>query len=211
MEMDYNTQLEPLMIKEYGRNVQRMIDHAMSIEDREERNIAAKDIIKVMELINPDPKKGGDHEQKLWDHLHMIANNKLDVDSPYERPEAEKKMDKVASKPNYPKGRIRYKHYGSIVDDMVKLTAKEENPEVKERMEQYLGAYMKLAYKQWNSAKMSDDVIIQNITDMSNGKLNLSEIVDITDAVPSSNVSNSAPRQNPPRRRKKTNTRKKRK
>ncbi|MGB0432360.1 MAG: DUF4290 domain-containing protein [Bacteroidia bacterium] len=207
MEMDYNTQLEPLIIKEYGRNVQRMINHAKTIEDREERNIAVKDIIKVMELINPDPKKGGDHEHKLWDHMHKMAKNELDIDSPYEKPAEVDQMDKVASKPSYSRGRIKFRHYGNIVHDMIKITSKEEDPEAKQKMEQYLGAYMKLAYKQWNSAKMSDEVILQNIKDMSNGALELNEVVDITDSIPD-NAANNNQRQAP--RRKKTKRKKRR-
>jgi hypothetical protein len=203
MEMDYNTQLEPLMIKEYGRNVQRMVEHAKTIKDKEERNLAAQGIIKVMELINPDPKKGGDHEHKLWDHLHIIANNELDVDSPYEKPEETNTLDKVASKPSYSRGRIRYRHYGTIVHDMIKVAAEEKDPEAKDKMEQYLAAYMKLAYKQWNSAKMSDEVILENLKDMSNGAIELDEVVDITDSVPDNVANNSAPRQNPIRKKKK--------
>lgn len=191
MNIEYNTQLEPLTIKEYGRNVHRMVAHTLSIEDREERTLAAKSIVKVMEYINPDPKKGADHEHKLWDHLHMIANYELDVDSPYEKPSPPDTMDKAISKPDYPKGRIRYRHYGKIVEKLIEVTKEEKDPESRKKMENYLGGYMKLAYKQWNEQKMSDDVIIQNVLDMSDGEIKLTEIVDITDAV-LTNTSNSS-------------------
>lgn len=183
MDLDYNTQLEPLLIKEYGRNVQRMINHAINIADREERNAAAFEIIKVMELINPDPKKGADHEHKLWDHMHIIAQNNLDVDAPYDKPEADKPIDKVASKPGYPKGKIKYRHYGSIVEEMIAVAKNEADPEVKQRMENYLAAYMKLAYKEWNEQKLSDEVIIQNLSDMSGGAIEIDQVIDITESV----------------------------
>jgi len=204
MELEYNTQLDPLVIREYGRNVQRMVNHAMTIEDRDERTLAVKGIIKVMALINPDEKKGNDHEHKLWDHLFIMSDYKLDVDAPFEMPEPEKELDKVLSKPSYGKGRIRYRHYGKTVQNMIEVAKNEENEETRERMKQYLGAYMKLAYKQWNEQKLSDDVIIANIKDMSDGLLNLDEIVDITEAVQLNSVSNSKTMQsNTPSKRKK--------
>lgn len=191
MDIEYNTQLEPLTIKEYGRNVQRMVAHTMSLEDKDQRTLAAQGIVKVMEYINPDPKKGADHEQKLWDHLHVMANYELDVDAPYEKPSPPENLEKEISKPDYPKGRIRYRHYGKIVENLVQITKAEKDPESRKKMEAYLGGYMKLAYKQWNEQKMSDDVIIQNILDMSDGEVKLTEIVDITESVPT-NTSNSS-------------------
>lgn len=211
MELEYNTQLDPLVIKEYGRNVQRMVRHAITIEDREERNLAVKGIIQVMGLINPDDKKGNDHEQKLWDHLHIMSDFKLDVDSPYEPPMAEKEMDKVASKPSYPKGRIRYRHYGKVVQQMIEVTKNEEDEERKEKMKNYLGAYMKLAFKQWSEQKLSDDVIMMNIKDMSDGVLDMESIIDITESVQLNSVSNAKmSTSTPPNRRKKTKKKKRR-
>lgn len=211
MELEYNTQLEPLVIKEYGRNVQRMVRHAITIEDKEERNLAVKGIIQVMGLINPDDKKGNDHEQKLWDHLHIMADFKLDVDSPYDPPLAEKEMDKVASKPGYPKGRIRYRHYGKVIQQMIEVAKNEEDEERKEKMKNYLGAYMKLAFKQWSEQKMSDEVIMMNIKDMSDGLIDMENIVDITESVQLNSVSNAKmSTSTPPNRRKKTKKKKRR-
>jgi len=211
MELEYNTQLDPLVIKEYGRNVQRMVRHAITIEDKEERNLAVKGIIQVMGLINPDDKKGNDHEQKLWDHLHIMADFKLDVDSPYDPPLAEKEMDKIESKPSYPKGRIRYRHYGKVIQQMIEVAKNEEDEERKEKMKNYLGAYMKLAFKQWSEQKMSDDVIMMNIKDMSDGLIEMDSIVDITESVQLNSVSNAKmSTSTPPNRRKKTKKKKRR-
>lgn len=211
MELEYNTQLDPLVIKEYGRNVQRMVRHAITIEDREERNLAVKGIIEVMGLINPDDKRGNDHEQKLWDHLHIMADFKLDVDAPYELPVAEKEMDKVASKPDYPKGRIRYRHYGKVIQQMIDVAKNEKDEERKEKMKNYLGAYMKLSFKQWSEQKLSDEVIMMNIKDMSGGLLEMENIVDITESVQLTSVSNAKmSTSTPPNRRKKTKKKKRR-
>src|ERR1044071_2208316 len=116
--MEYNTGQPIMAIAEYGRNVHRMIDYCVTIEDREERTRCAKSIVRVMAILNPALKEYSDYEHKLWDHLFIISNYQLDVDSPYPKP----KQDELKSKPEpvkYPQSDIRFRHYGKILEDLI--------------------------------------------------------------------------------------------
>ena len=107
--MEYNTSLPVMTIAEYGRNVHRMIEYCLELTDREERNRCARSIVRVMVILNPQMKEYADYEHKLWDHLHIISNFKLDVDGPFPKPEPEM----IKSKPEivpYPQSNIRFKH-----------------------------------------------------------------------------------------------------
>jgi hypothetical protein len=122
IDLAYNTNMDKLIIPEYGRNIQKMIEHAKKIEDKEERNKSVKVIIKVMDLINPSPKSNTsseEHNQKLWAHLQIISNFELEIDSPYELPSKENYQSRPEKVP-YPSNAIKYGHYGKIMEDMVK-------------------------------------------------------------------------------------------
>ena len=112
--MDYNTSLPHMIIPEYGRNIQKMIDFAVSVEDREERNKVAQAIINVMGQLNPHLRDVTDFKHKLWDHIFIISDFKLDVDSPYPKPTRETFQTKP-ERVMYPSNDIRYKHYGKTV------------------------------------------------------------------------------------------------
>lgn len=180
MKFEYNTQLGPILIREYGRNVQRMVKHTMTIEDRETRTIAAKDIIKVMSQINPDLQKSNDYQHKLWDHLYIMSDYKLDVDTEFEAPDPEK-AKKRPDLPSYGNGRLEFKHYGKTVEKMIAIAEKEEDPETKQKMAEYTAAYMKHAYKSWNEEKVADDVIIGNLKELSGGNLSVDSVARILD------------------------------
>ncbi len=111
--MDYNTQLPRMIIPEYGRNIQNMINHCIKIEDKEERNRCARAIIQVMGQLNPHLRDVADFTHKLWDHLFIISDFKLDVDSPYPVPSPEK-LDTKPELVTYPHGKIKYKHFFKI-------------------------------------------------------------------------------------------------
>lgn len=172
--MEYNTQLDRLIIPEYGRNIQGMIEHCCTIKDREERNLCARAIIQVMGQLNPHLRDVSDFTHKLWDHLFIISQFKLDVDSPYPIPSAEtfKERPKVLE---YPKGKIRYKHYGKTIEDIIKK-AKEmpEGPERKELTRQ-IANHLKKSYYNWNKDNIGDDVILKNLAELSGGELKLDE------------------------------------
>lgn len=157
---------------EYGRIVQEMVDHAITIQDREERNLAVQTIIQVMGGINPTLRDNRDYKHKLWDHLHLIADFKLDIDSPFEVPT----MDHFLGKPDrvrYPISRIRYQHYGKIVELLIEKAL--EIPEGEKRTEftRQIANHMKLSYLTWNKDNVTDEIILDALRDLSLGRLTL--------------------------------------
>ncbi|HEY1040278.1 MAG TPA: DUF4290 domain-containing protein [Bacteroidia bacterium] len=173
--MDYNTQLPRMIIPEYGRNIQNMINHCITIEDREERNRCARAIIMVMGQLNPHLRDVADFTHKLWDHLFIISDFKLDVDSPYPVPSPEK-LDTKPEPVSYPNGKIKYKHYGKIIEDIItKAKEYEEGPE-KEELKRTIANNMKKSYISWNSKDlMSDDLILKQLHELSGGALKMEE------------------------------------
>ena len=130
MNYDYNTQRKKMALPEYGRNVQKMVDHIKTIEDREERSRAARTIIQIMGNINPQIRDVGDFRHKLWDHLAIIADFDLDIDSPYPAPEISKLKEKPKQVP-YKQGDIRYLHYGRIIELMIDAASEIEDGDEK--------------------------------------------------------------------------------
>lgn len=172
--MDYNTQLEKLIIPEYGRNIQNMIDHCISITNRDERNICAKAIIQVMGQLNPHLRDIADFNHKLWDHLFIISKFKLDVDSPYPRPSAETFISKPESL-KYPGGKITYKHYGKTIEEIIKKAKKlPEGPE-KAELTRQIANHLKKSYLNWNKDSITDDVVFKNLKELSGGELKMDE------------------------------------
>ena len=175
LDLAYNTDLEKLTIPEYGRNIQKMIEYAKKIEDKEERNKSAKVIIKVMDLINPGNKSNGsteEHQQKLWAHLHIISNFDLDVDSPFEVPSKEVYQSRPEKVP-YPSNAIKYGHYGKIMEDMVKAATEFKEGEEKQKLVKHIANLLKTSYLQWNRDSVNDNLIIKQLEELSNGKLTI--------------------------------------
>jgi len=179
--MEYNTERVKMHIPEYGRNVQRMIEFAITVKDRDERNRVARAIISVMGQLNPHLRDVTDFKHKLWDHLFNIADFKLDVDSPYPIPNAETfqtKPDKVS----YPDGRIRYRHYGKILEQIIKKAVEFEEGAEKEALKLAIGNSMKKSYLMWNRDSVTDDVIFEQLIELSKGKLKLDPSVKLSQA-----------------------------
>ena len=175
---DYNTQRNKMTLPEYGRNVQKMVDHIKTIEDREERNRAAKTIIQVMGNLNTHLRDVGDFKHKLWDHLAIIADFELDIDSPYPPPE----IQKFNAKPNeipYMQGEIRFLHYGRIIELMIKAAIDFEEGEEKEYLTTLIVNQMKKSYITWNRGQVADEVIINDLKILSRGKLQMTDGVKI--------------------------------
>lgn len=170
--MDYNTQLPKLKLPEYGRNIQKMIDHAISLEDREERTKAAHTIIKVMGNMNPSLRENRDFKHKLWDHLHMMAEFKLEIDSPFDPPSPDQFQTRPARVP-YPKQKIKFQHYGKIVEQMIDQAIQMEDD--KKRMEygRLIANHMKLSYLSWNKDSVNDALILNSLKELSGGLLDL--------------------------------------
>jgi hypothetical protein len=172
--LEYNTQREHILISEYGRNVQKMIQAAMKMEDREERNKAAQAIITAMAMLNPSVREVVDYKHKLWDHLFIISDFQLDVDCPYPIPE----KSVVKAKPKqvtYPSGDIRYKYYGKNMENMIRHIGQLEDEKQKEQITQNLANFMKMSYLTWNKDTVDDSTIFKHLDELSNGQLRTDE------------------------------------
>jgi len=172
--MEYNTQKSKLIIAEYGRNLQQMVQDCTKIEDRAIRTRTAEFIVNVMAQMNPKVKESGDYRQKLWDHLHIMADFKLDVDSPYPPPSQE--ILHFEHTPfNYLQNTIRYRHYGKNIEMIIEKAATYEDGPEKEALIRTIANHMKKSYLNWNRNSVDDDVILKNLADLSSNRLQLSE------------------------------------
>ena len=172
--LEYNTQREQILIAEYGRNVQKMIEHALTIEDNEERNKAAQTIITAMAMVNPSVREVIDYKHKLWDHLFIISDYKLDVDSPYTKPEKAAVKAKPKHVP-YPDSDIRYKYYGKNMENMIRHIGQLEEGPTKEQITQNLANFMKMSYLTWNKDTVDDSTIFKHLNELSDGTLKTHE------------------------------------
>lgn len=173
--MEYNTERENLNIPEYGRNVQRMVNYCMSIDDREHRNKVAQSIIDVMGNLNPHLRDVADFKHKLWDHLFIMSKFELDVDSPYPIPTPQTFEEKPDQVP-YPDKLRKYRYYGHIVRKMVEYASKLEEGELKEGLKVSIANQMKKSYLMWNKDTVEDMVIFKELAEMSNGELKLAGV-----------------------------------
>jgi len=178
MTFDYNTTRKKLILAEYGRNVQNMVKYIVELPTKDERNRYAQVVIDLMGFLNPHLRDVADFKHKLWDHLHIISDFKIDVDSPYPKPSE----DAIRFKPaplSYPQQRIKYKHYGKTVELMISRAKAIEEPERKQLMVQSIANFMKMAYVTWNKDSVADETIIKDLREMSNGALQLEENINL--------------------------------
>jgi hypothetical protein len=176
--MEYNTTRTKLILPEYGRNVQEMIAHAITIENKEERNKAAKAIIEVMGQLNPHLRDVDDFRHKLWTHLFVMSNFELDVDSPYEIP----KQETLTSKPesmDYPKGRIKYGHYGKYTQEILRDAKNITDEKEREYLKKSMANFMKKQYLTYNNDAVENHVIATQLKDLSQGSLILENPDDL--------------------------------
>jgi hypothetical protein len=186
MTYDYNTQRKRMSLPEYGRNVQKMVDHIKGIENRDERNRGARTVISVMGNLNPHLRDIVDFKHKLWDHLALIADFELDIDSPYPAPEQEKFFEKPNQIP-YSQGNIRYLHYGRIVELLIDEVAKKDDGEEKEYLTSLIVNQMKKSYVTWNRGQVADEVIIGDLKLLSGGRLKMTEgvkLLEVRELIP---------------------------
>jgi hypothetical protein len=172
--MEYNSQRPPLIISEYGRIVQKMIDHAITIPDRELRNRAARTIVSIMGMLNPQLRDVVDFKHKLWDHLFIMSDFKLDVDSPFPKPSPT--IGILKPRPlKYPKQEIKYKFYGKNMERMIEAIASMDEGEERNRLIQTIANFMKLQYLTWNKDSVEDALIFEHLRELSGGKIDVSE------------------------------------
>ena len=172
--MEYNTSLSKLIIPEYGRNVQKMVHSIIDIEDREKRNHQAKSIIEVMGNLNPHLRDVPDFKHKLWDHLFIMSDFHLDVDSPYDRPSKESFEEKPEML-KYSDNNIKFRHYGKILPLIIKRTIDLDEGEYKDFLVFTIANHMKKSYLTWNKANVEDEVILKHLSQMSDDKLSMKE------------------------------------
>jgi hypothetical protein len=168
--MEYNTQRNHLTMKEYGRHIQRMVEHVLTIEDREKRQQQAQVVIELMGTLNPHLKNVEDFRHLLWDHLFFVSDFKLDVDCPYPIPTKETYKVKPDPLP-YPKRKPRYSHLGRNLEVVIDKALKEENPEKRVGFANAIAYYMKLAYSNWHKELVHDDGIRAELNIITNGQL----------------------------------------
>ncbi len=170
--LEYNTEREHLIIPEYGRHLQKMINHAKTIETKEERNKVAKAIISVMGNMQPHLRDVPDFQHKLWDQLFIMSNFELDVDSPYEIPTKEiyeERPDPL----KYPQNHPKYRFYGNNIKTMIDVANTWEEGELKEALVYTIANHMKKCFLNWNKDTVEDAVIFDHLFELSGGKINL--------------------------------------
>lgn len=173
-QLEYNTERPKLIIPEYGRHIQKMVDHAVTIEDREQRNKIAKSIIAVMGNLNPHLRDVPDFQPMLWDQLFIISDFKLDVDSPFPIPTKEELMERPEPL-GYPQNFPKYRFYGNNIKRMIDVANEWEEGEKKEALVMTIANHMKKSYLNWNKDTVEDDVIFGHLFELSEGKINLKE------------------------------------
>jgi hypothetical protein len=172
---DYNTSRKKLALPEYGRNVHNMVDLLLQMEDRERRNKAAHVLIDIMGNLNPYLRDVPDFKHKLWDHLAIMANFKLDIDYPYSPPSPDVLFEKPNKVP-YCQRDIRLRHYGHTMELMIKKAQEFEESKEKDILIYQLANHMKKSYLTWNKDTVEDDKILDDLSEISNGKLKCKDI-----------------------------------
>ncbi len=182
--LEYNSERENLIIREYGRHLQKLIEQATRIEDRVERNKAAKYIIQVMGSLNPHLRDVPDFQHKLWDQLFIMSDFKMDVDSPYPIPSREVLQLKPEALA-YPQNHPRYRFYGNNIKYMIDVANGWEASELKDALVKVIANHMKKSYLSWNKDTVTDVVIFEHLYELSGGQIDLlqssEELVNTTD------------------------------
>ena len=208
-DLEYNAERSHLIIPEYGRHIQKLIDHCIALEDIAERNKMAKAIVDVMGNLQPHLRDVPDFKHKLWDQLFIMADFKLDVDSPYEKLEKAALLEKP-ERLEYPKYASKYRYYGNNIQTMIDTALTWEEGEAREALYFTIANHMKKCYLNWNKDTVDDAVIFKHLFDLSKGKIDftgsnetLSEVKDLMrKRKPASKSTNKAT--NKPRPKKKS-------
>jgi hypothetical protein len=163
---------QDLLLREYGRNVQDLVNHILSVEDRSERTRLSQLLVNLMAKLNPQLRDTQDYQQKLWNHLFVMSGSKLDVDAPYPLSAMEYLNDKP-QRMTYPLQTPRYKHYGQNVELLIQRATQLEDEKEREAAIISIGKLMKTLYRSYNKDSITDDVILNDIRQLSKGKLNM--------------------------------------
>jgi len=179
--MDYNTSRNMLILPEYGRNVQKMVEYAVLIEDKVERNKAIQEIVNIMGNANPHLRDIDDFKHKLWDQIAQMSKFEMEIDSPYPTPKKETFTAKPKLVP-YTKGRLKYRYFGRIITKLIDAAIEEEDENKKSNLVKTIANHMKKLYIMWNKETVDDTVIIEKLGELSNGKLKVEKNAVLTDS-----------------------------
>lgn len=171
-QLEYNSERSKLIIPEYGRHIQKMVDHAVSIEDRDKRNKVVNGIIAIMGNLNPHLRDVPDFQHMLWDQILIISDFKLDVDSPYPKPTREELMERPEPLV-YPQNHPKFRFYGNNIKRMIDVARSWEDGDKKEGLILTIANHMKKSYLNWNRDTVDDDVIFKHLFELSEGEINL--------------------------------------
>ena len=185
MSFDYNTQRRKLLLPEYGRHIQKMIQYVKTIKDRDERNRQMMAVISVMGNLNPHLRDIVDFRHKLWDHVYIIAEFDIDIDSPYPVPVPETFDEKPQSIP-YPQSPLAVMHYGRNVENILNTIATYPDSDAKQAMIVSVAQYMKKQYIIWNKDSVTDDIIFRDIERLSNGRITVNPSLKLPHVHPES-------------------------
>ncbi len=188
VKLYYNTERERLRMPEYGRNVLEMVEQLKDIEDREKRSEQARAVVKVMELLNPQVHQQENYEQKLWDHLYLMAGLDLDIDAPFPAPVVEDFQSRPQVIPL--KGKpVKATHYGRNIESIIDLIAGEPEGEVKTAMIRSLAIYMRQQYLIWNKDSVADRTIFDDIEKLSDYRIKVPEGISLSKIADSASFS----------------------
>ena len=171
-DLEYNAERPHLIIPEYGRHMQKLVDHCIALEDVEERNKMARSIVHVMGNLQPHLRDIPDFKHKLWDQLFIMSDFKLDVESPYEKPEREE-LEAKPERLAYPKYDSKYRFYGNNIQTMIDSALTWEEGEPRNALYFAIANHMKKCYLNWNKDTVDDAVIFKHLMDLSGGKIDL--------------------------------------
>ena len=171
----YNTEKKKLIIPEYGRHIHQMIDQAVELKDKEKRNEMAKAIIGVMGNLNPHLRDVPDFQHKLWAQLFIMSDFQLDVESPFEKPSKEAYEKRKPNKLDYPQNYPKYRFYGNNIKKMIDFALNWDNSDLKGKLILTIANHMKKCFLNWNKDSVEDQVILDHLFDLSDGKLKVSE------------------------------------
>ena len=170
---EYNTSREHIILKEYGRNVQKLVNYIRTVPEKDKRTQLATTLIELIKQLAPVAKEAQENPQRMWDDLYIMADFNLDVDNPFTTPDRTI-LFKKPRKMEYPQNDVRFRHYGKNIEKLVKEAIKKEDPKELEEAAIYLGKLMKTFYSAWNKETLDDSVIVKDLQILSQGKLKLS-------------------------------------
>lgn len=172
MGLEYNTERSDVRLKEYGRNIQKLVDHIRTIDDAEKRSAYAQTLTDLMKQINPNLKSNQDNDQKVWDDLYIVSNFDLDIEAPFPMPE-KSAIGKKPQRMAYKNSKIKYMHYGRSVEIMIEQAIQMEDAESKKSAIIHIGRLMKGFYNTWNKDNIDDEIILKQIKQLSDNQLDI--------------------------------------